>query len=100
MLAATMAAGNFLVKSPFWGYGDQMVKAYKNLVTVCCIPTPRFSRLIRLYSQPQKVFTPEQLAKYDGSDKSKPVYLAIDGDVYDVTASRRIYGPLGPYHVM
>lgn len=34
LLAATMAAGNFLVKSPFWGYGDQMVKTYRNLVTV------------------------------------------------------------------
>jgi hypothetical protein len=34
ILVATMAAGNFLVKSPFWGYGDQMVKTYRNLVTV------------------------------------------------------------------
>jgi hypothetical protein len=32
---ATMALGNFLVKSPFWGYGDQMVKTYKSLITVC-----------------------------------------------------------------
>ncbi|KAI5454390.1 hypothetical protein NCC49_004444 [Naganishia albida] len=77
---ATMALGNFLVKSPFWGYGDQMVKTYRGFVT------------------PQKIFTPEQLAAYDGKDASKPIYLGVDGDVYDVTASRRIYGPLGPYN--
>lgn len=63
-------------------------------------PNVALCTLMRLYPQPQTVFTPEQLGKYDGSDKTKPVYLAIDGDVYDVTASRRIYGPLGPYHVM
>ncbi|KAK4686757.1 hypothetical protein P7C73_g3361, partial [Tremellales sp. Uapishka_1] len=44
--------------------------------------------------------TPIQLSMYDGSDPSKPVYLALDGDVYDVSAGRRIYGPGGSYHVM
>lgn len=35
VVVATMALGNFLVKSPFWGYGDQIVKTYKSLTTVC-----------------------------------------------------------------
>ena len=33
-----------------------------------------------------------ELARYDGSDPSKPIYLGLDGDVYDVTAGARMYG--------
>lgn len=44
------------------------------------------------------MFSETQLAKFDGTDPLKPVYLAIDGDVYDVTEGRRIYGPGGSYH--
>lgn len=34
---------------------------------------------------------------YNGRDPKKPVYIAILGDVYDVTEGRRIYGPGGYY---
>ncbi|KAI8922755.1 cytochrome b5-like heme/steroid binding domain-containing protein [Entophlyctis helioformis] len=44
-----------------------------------------------------RVFTPEELAQYDGSDPNKPVYLAILGKVYDVTAGRSYYGKGGSY---
>lgn len=44
------------------------------------------------------LFSESQLAKFDGTDPTKPVYLAIDGDVYDVSEGRRIYGPGGSYH--
>jgi len=44
------------------------------------------------------MFSETQLAKFDGTDPMKGVYLAIDGDVYDVTEGRRIYGPGGSYH--
>ncbi|KAF7978313.1 hypothetical protein HWV62_921 [Athelia sp. TMB] len=37
---------------------------------------------------------------HDGSDPHKPLYLAIDHDVYDVSANRRTYGPGGSYHHM
>mmetsp|Transcript_2308 Transcript_2308/g.3121 ORF Transcript_2308/g.3121 Transcript_2308/m.3121 type:complete len:213 (+) Transcript_2308:1-639(+) len=33
------------------------------------------------------------LAQYDGSDKSKPLYLAILGEVFDVTKGADFYGP-------
>lgn len=36
---------------------------------------------------------------YDGTDESKPIYLAINGTIYDVTVGRRIYGPGGSYNV-
>lgn len=41
--------------------------------------------------------TPEELSAYDGTDPSKPVYLAINGTIYDVSARREVYGPGGSY---
>ncbi|KAL5593962.1 uncharacterized protein BROUX77_007309 [Berkeleyomyces rouxiae] len=41
--------------------------------------------------------TPAELAAFDGSDESKPLYIAINGTIYDVSAGRRIYGPGGSY---
>ncbi|KAJ3356455.1 hypothetical protein GGF32_001480 [Allomyces javanicus] len=38
-----------------------------------------------------RVFTPEELAQYDNSDATKPVYLAIKGVVYDLTSNRETY---------
>ncbi len=37
-------------------------------------------------------FSPEQLLAYDGSDAAKPVYIAVKGIVYDVSAAREFYG--------
>ncbi|KAK3343617.1 hypothetical protein B0T25DRAFT_554766 [Lasiosphaeria hispida] len=41
--------------------------------------------------------TPEQLAAYDGTDPAKPIYLAINGTIYDVSSNARTYGPGGSY---
>uniref|UniRef100_A0ACD5ZA98 Uncharacterized protein n=1 Tax=Avena sativa TaxID=4498 RepID=A0ACD5ZA98_AVESA len=41
--------------------------------------------------------TAAQLRAYDGSDASKPIYVAIRGKVYDVSAGRGFYGPGGDY---
>ncbi|KAK0613341.1 hypothetical protein B0T14DRAFT_436372 [Immersiella caudata] len=41
--------------------------------------------------------TPEQLAQYDGTDPTKPIYLAINGTIYDVSSNPRTYGPGGSY---
>ena len=42
--------------------------------------------------------TPAQLSQYDGSNPSLPVYLALNGTIYDVSAGRQTYGPGGSYH--
>ncbi|KAL5396022.1 hypothetical protein PMIN06_000710 [Paraphaeosphaeria minitans] len=42
--------------------------------------------------------TDEQLQAYDGTDPSKPIYLAINGTIYDVSISPATYGPGGSYH--
>jgi predicted heme/steroid binding protein len=50
--------------------------------------------------QTLKEFTPEELARYDGSSLERPVYVAVDGEVFDVSANRRIYGKGGSYNMM
>ncbi|EGW34768.1 uncharacterized protein SPAPADRAFT_131376 [Spathaspora passalidarum NRRL Y-27907] len=42
--------------------------------------------------------TTEQLALYNGTDPSLPIYIGINGRVYDVSISRSIYGPRGTYN--
>lgn len=39
------------------------------------------------------------LAQHDGSDPSKPIWLAIKGTVFDVSAKRAMYGPGAGYNV-
>lgn len=43
-----------------------------------------------------KVFTPPQLLPYNGLN-NMPVYLAVRGNIFDVTPGRNFYGPGGPY---
>jgi len=45
----------------------------------------------------ERLFTKEELAKYDDSDSSLPVYLAIMGEVFDVTKGH-YYKKNGGYH--
>ncbi|KAI9491221.1 cytochrome b5-like heme/steroid binding domain-containing protein [Zychaea mexicana] len=44
------------------------------------------------------VFSEEQLARYDGSNPNLPIYLAVDGDVFDVSAGLGWYGYGGSYN--
>ncbi|KAF9434050.1 hypothetical protein BGZ76_008649 [Entomortierella beljakovae] len=45
----------------------------------------------------QIVLTQKQLAQYDGTDLSKPIYIAIMGEVFDVTNGRSYYARGGGY---
>lgn len=42
--------------------------------------------------------TEAELRAYDGSDTSKPIYLAIDGTIFDVSVAPAFYGPGGHYN--
>lgn len=44
---------------------------------------------------PLKQMTLEELASHDGSDPSKPLYLAVKGTVFDVSKGSQFYGPDG-----
>ncbi|CAO3636432.1 unnamed protein product [Mucor hiemalis] len=43
--------------------------------------------------------TVSELAKYDGSDPSLPIYVGIKGDVFDVSKNTSSYGPGSGYSV-
>ncbi|KAI8978966.1 cytochrome b5-like heme/steroid binding domain-containing protein [Pilobolus umbonatus] len=52
-------------------------------------------------TQPPKT-TPisvSELSKYNGSDPSLPIYVAIKGDVFDVSKNTSSYGPGAGYNV-
>jgi predicted heme/steroid binding protein len=42
--------------------------------------------------------TAAQLADMDGRTAETPIYISIDGLIYDVSAARKMYGPGGNYH--
>lgn len=50
--------------------------------------------------------TIEDLSEFDGTSENTPIYLAVSDlhkkqrIIFDVTASRKLYGKDGPYHVM
>ncbi|KAI3985760.1 hypothetical protein MKX01_030674 [Papaver californicum] len=41
--------------------------------------------------------TLQQLKQFDGSDASKPIYVALKGRIFDVTTGKSFYGPGGSY---
>lgn len=46
-------------------------------------------------------YNEQQLAQYDGNDPTKPVLLALDGYVYDVSSGRQdFYNPDKSYHYL
>ncbi|XP_006457619.1 hypothetical protein AGABI2DRAFT_139898 [Agaricus bisporus var. bisporus H97] len=44
-------------------------------------------------------FTTEQLKEFDGSDSSKPIYVAIKGDIFDVSHKADSYGKGHSYNI-
>ncbi|KAJ3300739.1 hypothetical protein HK104_006037 [Borealophlyctis nickersoniae] len=78
LLLFTAAATSYIVTETFtFGY-----------------PVPNWRKYLPVK---ERIFTDAELAQYDGSDPNKPVYLAINGKVYDVTAGRKHYGKGGSY---
>lgn len=43
------------------------------------------------------IFTAAELEQFDGTDESMPIYLAVKQTVFDVSKSRKMYGPGGSY---
>jgi len=82
VFAATLLLGHFITGDPLW-----------NLET-------KWRHLKTYMPSGQILFSESQLAKFDGSNEHLGVYVALDGDVYDVSKNRRTYGPGGSYAFM
>jgi predicted heme/steroid binding protein len=54
--------------------------------------------MIKAWINGPQQYTDADLAAYDGTDPEKPILLAINGTIYDVSNGRRHYGPGGSYH--
>ncbi|XP_032881200.1 neudesin [Amblyraja radiata] len=47
-----------------------------------------------------RLFTDEELAKYNGGEDNQPIYMAIKGVVFDVTLGKEFYGKDAPYNTL
>ncbi|KDQ64992.1 hypothetical protein JAAARDRAFT_28655 [Jaapia argillacea MUCL 33604] len=82
LLLFLLLAGKFFTGSFLWEYEG------------------KWAQLKTFWPTNQRLFSERLLATFDGTDPDKPIYLAIDGDVYDVSSNPRTYGPGGSYHLM
>lgn len=78
-------AAKLLATSPFVG-----IAALVSLVSL-------FAFYYKPFSQ-QRLFTVEELALYNGTDASLPIFLGILGSVFDVTKGKSHYGEGGGYN--
>lgn len=59
----------------------------------------RWMQLKNWMPRNERLFTPEYLAQFNGEDPNKPIYLSIEGEVFDVTQGRA-YQPGGSYSIL
>lgn len=51
-------------------------------------------------NKPVRLFTEEEMRRYDGSQEGQPIYMAIKGVVFDVTKGKDFYGKDAPYNAL
>lgn len=47
-----------------------------------------------------QTFSVADLGQFDGTDSAKPIYIGLNGYVYDVSAGREFYQAGGTYHFL
>ncbi len=52
------------------------------------------------HSSLEKNFNQDTIREFNGTDKTKSIYIALNGLVYDVTSGSEFYKPGGPYHYL
>lgn len=87
ILVLNFALSYYITGSPLWGNQTKLTNVrYLQFEA---------SRILR--GGDYITLTDDELAKYNGVNKSLPIYVAVAGRVYDVSANPLTYGPGGPY---
>ncbi|KAJ1735852.1 hypothetical protein H4S06_004941 [Coemansia sp. BCRC 34490] len=81
LLGLSVCLSYLITETALWGYQSKWTN-WRNFV-------PRR----------QQIFSQQELALYDGSNPDLPLLLAVEGDVYDVTAGRGFYGRGSAYNI-
>ncbi|XP_069810736.1 neudesin [Dendropsophus ebraccatus] len=50
--------------------------------------------------KPVRLFTDDDLARYNGEQEDQPIYMAVKGAVFDVSAGKEFYGKGAPYNAL
>ncbi|KAI9655706.1 MAG: hypothetical protein M1829_000618 [Trizodia sp. TS-e1964] len=61
---------------------------------------PSFSKygVVKQWLKGPISLTDQELGQFDGTNPKLPIYVAVNGSIFDVSASRHTYGPGGSYH--
>lgn len=51
-------------------------------------------------AKPVRLFTEEELQRYDGTEEGQPIYMAVKGVVFDVSKGKEFYGKDAPYNAL
>ncbi|KIW05067.1 uncharacterized protein PV09_04221 [Verruconis gallopava] len=85
-----VVAGLLLVMALSWLItGESLVWNWRKL--------PTLLGSAKLYFKGPILLTDEELALYNGTDPSLPIYVGLNGSIYDVSAAPSTYGPGGGY---
>ncbi|XP_026157350.1 neudesin [Mastacembelus armatus] len=78
--------------------------ATAQLYVLCAVLCATLAEDLKLKSKaatkPVRLFTEEELKRYDGSEEGQPIYMAVKGVVFDVTKGREFYGKDAPYNAL
>ncbi|XP_017268613.1 neudesin [Kryptolebias marmoratus] len=71
------------------------------LLVVLCVTLGEDVRLkYKAATKPVRLFTEEELRRYDGTEEGQPIYMAVKGVVFDVTKGKEFYGKNAPYNAL
>ena len=72
--------------------GEECAHCFRSLM-----PVDRRAANVSLFQRGPYDLTDAQLSIYNGTDPTLPILVAVNGTIYDVSASPHFYGPGGSY---
>ncbi|KAG7511038.1 hypothetical protein JOB18_038714 [Solea senegalensis] len=67
---------------------------------ICVTLAQDFKLKYKTATKPVRLFTEEELSRYDGSEEAQPIYMALKGVVFDVSSGQEFYGKDAPYNAL